>query len=971
MLKLTDRTVVLNLIVIALALLVCSDSWAIDPEGCQVCHRYRGLGRLDDTGKKLNLYYVDPAYYDHSLGPHARLLCTDCHDRSEVQVVPHKKTRPVDCTQSCHMETPGNLEVHFAHNRIEQMLNNSVHTLDILNESNQLLGPPLSDNQSRCLLCHDEPTFRLHGKNWAKNEAPVGRCNVCHDESLPVDTRFYYWHVHARSMPANSNQEITRMCAACHSNQKIKQKYDLPDSTATYLASFHGKGMLLGDKSVAGCVDCHVGQMENVHQILSPTKPESSTNSQNISDTCRSPNCHPRAGEKVGSAAIHLDLSTSRGIEYFIATIFVIMIIMTFGPSAMLMIMDMLQIVLGRQDPSDQKNHHLAVELMKDPRARKLLRRFTPFQRVQHWALVITFSILVITGYSLKFADRPIAVWFVELLGSLSAVRILHRVSGALLLIGFSFHMVIYIGSYILAQKKSTGKSYLWIILTLPMLFSPRDFMQMGHQIIYLLCLTKTRPKWGRFSLEEKFEYFGVLWGTILLGVTGLIMWDDSFTSRYLPGRVLTVSYLIHSFESYLALLHVGIVHLAGVLLSPAAFPCSPAMFSGNTPIEELAESHPAMLEDVKKQLQEENPQKYSYLDKLHGENDSHAKPSLWHTVRVRLHALLVLLIVAWATYMAVMYLFRSVFKPLEIPQQYHARQGQLSADSLKQDMTDNIGDAARAPMNHYHGVDRWFEPDPFNGCTSTGCHSAMPHNKIAAVRSFDNFHTTFISCHLCHEYAADSKSPVMWYSTATGKNTDTPSILKLIYYFETSKDEIRSNPEKAHGLIVGMLDEAIQVSGGDELLEYLLLQIETSQPDSPVWRHAIAQLNEETNRRARGEYGAKLIPVMKLKAGMDMKNYYKDRGQQLANLAKQYHNAESGSKRENEIYLQIHSSVQSKPHKCLTCHSKDANLVDYETLGYSPKRINSLKNSPLAGQIQQIQEGKEFHVYTHKGVDQ
>jgi cytochrome b subunit of formate dehydrogenase len=492
------------------------------------------------------------------------------------------------------------------HDQIENMLEHSVHDGEALEKCNQLLGEPLGPGQTRCLLCHDEPTYRRAGQTWAEQEAPVDRCNVCHDQSLPVDVRSYYWHVSARSMSARSNQEMIRVCAVCHSNEQVREEFNLPDSTASYLASFHGKGALLGTQETAGCLDCHVGQMENVHQIRSHLQAGSATSEEKLADTCRSPQCHPRAGMKVGSAAVHLQLSTSRDIEYIIAAIFVLLIIFTFGPSVMLTLLDMFQIVVGRHDPSDHDNHLLAKKLLDDPKGRKLLKRFTPFQRVQHWILVITFATLVFTGYPMKFADHPWSAWFIELIGGLSVARMVHRISGAALLIGFCYHLFIYVGVFIIKEKKRTGKSVFRVFFNLPMVMNPGDFKKMGQLLLYLFFLRKKRPEWGRFSLEEKFEYFGVLWGTVLLGATGILMWDDSLTTRFLPGRTLTVANVIHSFESYLALLHVGVVHLAGVLIAPSAFPCSPAMFTGNTPVEELAEAHPALLADVQKQLQQE-----------------------------------------------------------------------------------------------------------------------------------------------------------------------------------------------------------------------------------------------------------------------------------------------------------------------------------------------------------------------------
>jgi hypothetical protein len=78
-----------------------------------------------------------------------------------------------------------------------------------------------------------------------------------------------------------------------------------------------------------------------------------------------------------------------------------------------------------------------------------------------------------------------------------------------------------------------------------------------------------------------------------------MLMWFNDWTTTYLTGRVLTISLLVHTFEAFLALLHVGILHMIGVIFSPAVFPISPAMFSGDTPAEELAEAHAGLVEDV------------------------------------------------------------------------------------------------------------------------------------------------------------------------------------------------------------------------------------------------------------------------------------------------------------------------------------------------------------------------------------
>jgi formate dehydrogenase gamma subunit len=579
-----------------------STALAADPENCLSCHRYLGLSRIDDDLQTVHLYHVDPNYYDRALGPHARVRCTGCHPRDQVEVIPHKPVSPVSCAEICHIVTPGNIEMAFSHDHVAEMLESSVHTSEVLDECNKLLEWPLAEGQSRCLLCHEEPTFRHKDEPWAATETPVSRCAVCHETRSLAEVRFSYWHVHARSRQARTHENLTRLCGYCHSNDAIREAYEMTDSTATYLASFHGKAMQLGSEETAGCLDCHVKAVENVHVMHAAADPNSSAHPDQLPYTCRSAVCHPSAGAELSKAAIHLDLSTDRGMAFFIAALFLLLIIMTFGPSVVLQMLEFLQIVVGRHNPRYHDDYQKAKRLLANPRGRTMLKRFTPHQRIQHWILFITFTTLAITGFPIKFADRAWAAWLIDTLGGLPLTRIIHRWAGALLLAGFAYHML-YLLWHLRHSRQRTGKDWVRTLIRARMMFTLEDLRQMKRLLAYLLFLRRERPRADRFSLEEKFEYLGVFWGTILLGVTGVLMWANTWTTTYLPGEVMTAASLIHTFEAFLALLHVGIIHTIGVIWMPSVFPFSPAMVTGNTTPEELAETHAGLLDRVEEEL--------------------------------------------------------------------------------------------------------------------------------------------------------------------------------------------------------------------------------------------------------------------------------------------------------------------------------------------------------------------------------
>ena len=120
--------------------------------------------------------------------------------------------------RTCHLTGPNQVEVLFSHSRVKEMLRQSVHGPDHLAKANQLLGSPLNAGQSQCLLCHEEPSFTRGGQTWLQVQAPIGRCNTCHQGQLAIDTQQFYSHVTSRARPARTNEDLTRVCAVCHSN---------------------------------------------------------------------------------------------------------------------------------------------------------------------------------------------------------------------------------------------------------------------------------------------------------------------------------------------------------------------------------------------------------------------------------------------------------------------------------------------------------------------------------------------------------------------------------------------------------------------------------------------------------------------------------------------------------------------------------------------------------------------------------
>jgi len=597
----------------ALLNLVSIDSArADDPDNCLLCHQYRGLSRIEEPGGHLRVFYIDPTYSLAHRGPHARLACTACHARAEVGVIPHAAVSPVDCAKQCHLADRTGLERTFSHDNVAAMLQKSAHSEEALARLRLDRGPVLNSGQSSCLYCHDEPLFRDPSLVIPKFKELAGqtfdRCETCHAEKIDADIRYYTNHIASRLQPARGPLELAQVCAVCHSDPGMVAEHDKKDPVASFVRSFHGKAALLRDESTANCISCHARTGENVHLMLGPDDPNSSVHPDSVANACRSLTCHPGADKQIAASSVHLDISSDRGtIEFALAAAFILVTLLTFGPSALLVILDLFQVVVGRHVHNDAHVRRLLDKINSDARGPAKLIRFSVSQRLQHWALAILFILLVLTGFPLKFADRWWATMLVSMFGGLQIARHIHHWSGIALVVGFMIHLGSVVAGVIRTARAMQPESGLgaykkaWVAL--PMWITPLDVRKTIQSLRYMLFLSNDRPAYGRFSPTEKFEYLGVFWGTMLLGITGLLLWGEQISSHFLSGRMLNLATIAHTYEAFLAVIHVGILHIYNVIFSPKVFPLSTATLGGSTPLEKLVEEHGELIEGVAKDL--------------------------------------------------------------------------------------------------------------------------------------------------------------------------------------------------------------------------------------------------------------------------------------------------------------------------------------------------------------------------------
>jgi cytochrome b subunit of formate dehydrogenase len=128
------------------------------------------------------------------------------------------------------------------------------------------------------------------------------------------------------------------------------------------------------------------------------------------------------------------------------------------------------------------------------------------------------------------------------------------------------------------------------------MLPRAHDFRQFVQMMGYNLGVRKEHPQFGRFSYVEKAEYWALVWGTAVMGISGLMLWFDNFFVNWLPKGFLDVMLVIHYFEAWLAFLAILIWHMYSTVFSPKMYPMNPSWLTGFMPEDQFKAEHPAAL---------------------------------------------------------------------------------------------------------------------------------------------------------------------------------------------------------------------------------------------------------------------------------------------------------------------------------------------------------------------------------------
>ena len=284
-------------IIIVTTLCLSLPTMAADVENCVLCHKYSGLGRIDETGKK-RLLYVNEESYTHSA--HGRLRCKDCH--VNIEKFPHVDLEKVDCATECHLVEPS-VERKFSHAKMIEEYELSVHGKGPEDKPKEY-----AEDLPTCTYCHEnrilEPIF-LGGMEGISQEI-LNRCLGCHEDEQW--TRTYYSHLTHRLKQRRTSEKMVELCASCHEDEEKMKRHGI-EATGTYRDTFHWQSIKYGDTNAPNCIDCHAPVGYLSHTIMPKNDPRSAIHKDNLVNTCSNPNglqqCHPGATPAFAQGKIH------------------------------------------------------------------------------------------------------------------------------------------------------------------------------------------------------------------------------------------------------------------------------------------------------------------------------------------------------------------------------------------------------------------------------------------------------------------------------------------------------------------------------------------------------------------------------------------------------------------------------------------------------------------------------------------
>jgi cytochrome b subunit of formate dehydrogenase len=563
--------------------------------GCQACHT--GAENLPHAPKLPDptCEGCHPSQADlHLRGAHAEKFaegdrtaprCWTCHGAHDILPPTQResKTHPLNvlsiCT-GCHQQHATSPDVPGTGQTLVQGYLDSVHGRAV-----QAAGLVVAATCPDCHRAHEVLPSRDPNSSVHRNHVPA-TCGKCHegvsevyslsihgqklaqgDKNAPVCTDCHTAHQITRAAATGFTRDIIGECGECHDKPMgpVARRTSLYD---TYRQSYHGQATGLGLTRAARCSDCH-----GAHDIRPIADPSSRLYGENRIATCRT--CHPGADAGFASFEAHGDYRDPRRypVLYGIWLYFIIVMSGAFGfyglHSLLWVIRSFIERV--RHGPA----HRFAAQS-------HAILRFTKADRINHAFVIISFFGLTLTGIPLLYSDHEWARILSQLLGGANVAGILHRIFAIMLGGNFAAHIVVLIVRR--RRHESLGD---WLFGPNTMLPRVKDMKDCFGMFRWFFC-GGNKPAFDRWTYWEKFDYSAELFGSLIIGGSGLMLWFPVFFSKLMPGWMFNVAMIVHGYEALLAAGFIFTIHFFNAHLRMEKFPVDDVIFTGRLPEEEF-----------------------------------------------------------------------------------------------------------------------------------------------------------------------------------------------------------------------------------------------------------------------------------------------------------------------------------------------------------------------------------------------
>ncbi len=414
-----------------------------------------------------------------------------------------------------------------------------------------------------CAQCHSEvaKTYleSVHGQAMSNGVTDAPVCVDCHGEHLILEPQ------QAKSL-VNASRVSTVTCGRCHSDERLAIRYNLPaDRVPSYADSYHGLALRGGSQSVANCASCH-----GVHNIFPSSDARSTVNAANLGKTCGA--CHAGAGQHFAIGPVHVQMAAASAhpVVKWIRWTYLVLISMTLGFMILHNLIDFIA-KLRRGRPRHEGGGFVT----------RMNRNF----RIAHAGVILSFPTLVFTGFALKYPEawwaRPILLWERHF-----AFRgAVHRSAAVILVAATLYHVV-----HLMVVKRDRSQFLRGMI---PAFKDATDLVQV---CAYNLGLSKTEPTFSKFNYAEKMEYWAFMWGTVVMTVSGALLWFNNFSLRHFPKWITDAATAVHYYEAILATFSILIWHWYMVIFDPMVYPMDTAWIDGKVPADHYRHLRPAYL---------------------------------------------------------------------------------------------------------------------------------------------------------------------------------------------------------------------------------------------------------------------------------------------------------------------------------------------------------------------------------------